>query len=77
MTNLLIPALPRAILNTRYGSVLVFEPIAPQFEKRAEAQVLPPSPAPAVLAHRPGPSRCRPRGISPIIDGLTIACRCC
>ncbi len=26
--------------NTRYGSVIVFEPIAPQFEKRAMAQVL-------------------------------------
>src|SRR5579885_2082661 len=26
--------------NTRYAEVMVFEPIAPQFEKRAEAQVL-------------------------------------
>src|SRR5437870_13830882 len=28
------------VWNTRYAAVLVFEPIAPQFEKKAEAQVL-------------------------------------
>jgi putative ABC transport system permease protein len=30
--------------NAKYADVLVFEPIAPQYEQRAEAQVLPPSP---------------------------------
>jgi putative ABC transport system permease protein len=60
--------------NTRYGSVLVFEPIAPQFEKRAEAQVL------AAVASRQQFSPTDPKAIQmfgreefrPIIDGLTI-----
>jgi putative ABC transport system permease protein len=60
--------------NTRYASVLVFEPIAPQFEKRAEAQVL------AAVATRQQFSPTDPKAIQmfgreefrPIIDGLTI-----
>ncbi|HST08781.1 MAG TPA: ABC transporter permease, partial [Terriglobales bacterium] len=60
--------------NTRYGSVLVFEPIAPQFEKRAEAQVL------AAVASRQQFSPTDPKAIQmfgreefrPVIDGLTI-----
>jgi putative ABC transport system permease protein len=60
--------------NTRYGSVLVFEPIAPQFEKRAEAQVL------AAVASRQQFSPTDPKAMQmfgreefrPIIDGLTI-----
>ena len=60
--------------NTRYGSVIVFEPIAPQFEKRAEAQVL------AAIASRQQFSPTDPKAIQmfgreefrPIIDGLTI-----
>ncbi len=60
--------------NTRYGSVLVFEPIAPQFEKRAQAQVL------AAVASRQQFSPTDPKAIQmfgreefrPIIDGLTI-----
>jgi putative ABC transport system permease protein len=60
--------------NTRYGAVLVFEPIAPQFEKRAEAQVL------AAVASRQQFSPTDPKAIQmfgreefrPIIDGLTI-----
>jgi putative ABC transport system permease protein len=60
--------------NTRYGSVIVFEPIAPQFEKRAMAQVL------AAIASRQQFSPTDPKAIQmfgreefrPIIDGLTI-----
>jgi len=60
--------------NTRYGSVLVFEPIAPQFEKRAMAQVL------AAVASRQQFSPTDPKAIQmfgreefrPVIDGLTI-----
>jgi putative ABC transport system permease protein len=60
--------------NTRYGSVIVFEPIAPQFEKRAEAEVL------AAIASRQQFSPTDPKAIQmfgreefrPIIDGLTI-----
>ena len=60
--------------NTRYASVLVFEPIAPQFEKRAMAQVL------AAIATRQQFSPTDPKAIQmfgreefrPVIDGLTI-----
>ena len=60
--------------NTRYGSVLVFQPIAPQFEKRAMAQVL------AAVATRQQFSPTDPKAIQmfgreefrPVIDGLTI-----
>ena len=60
--------------NTRYGAVIVFEPIAPQFEKRAMAQVL------AAVASRQQFSPTDPKAIQmfgreefrPIIDGLTI-----
>ena len=60
--------------NTRYGSVLIFEPIAPQFEKRAMAQVL------ATVAGRQQFSPTDPKAIQmfgreefrPVIDGLTI-----
>jgi putative ABC transport system permease protein len=60
--------------NTRYASVIVFEPIAPQFEKRAMAQVL------AAIASRQQFSPTDPKAIQmfgreefrPIIDGLTI-----
>jgi putative ABC transport system permease protein len=60
--------------NTRYGSVLVFQPIAPQFEKRAMAQVL------AAVASRQQFSPTDPKAIQmfgreefrPVIDGLTI-----
>jgi putative ABC transport system permease protein len=60
--------------NTRYASVLVFEPIAPQFEKRAMAQVL------SAIATRQQFSPTDPKAIQmfgreefrPIIDGLTI-----
>jgi putative ABC transport system permease protein len=60
--------------NTRYGAVIVFEPIAPQFEKRAMAQVL------AAVATRQQFSPTDPKAIQmfgreefrPIIDGLTI-----
>ena len=58
----------------RYGAVLVFEPIAPQFEKRAMAQVL------AAVATRQQFSPTDQKAIQmfgreefrPIIDGLTI-----
>jgi hypothetical protein len=58
----------------RYGAVLVFEPIAPQFEKRAMAQVL------AAVASRQQFSPTDQKAIQmfgreefrPIIDGLTI-----
>ena len=60
--------------NTRYGAVLVFEPIAPQFEKRAMAQVL------AAVATRQNFSPTDPKAFQmfgrdefrPVIDGLTI-----
>src|SRR5437016_4608337 len=60
--------------NTRYAAVLVFEPIAPQFEKKAMAQVL------AAIATRQQFSPTDPKAIQmfgreefrPIIDGLTI-----
>ncbi len=60
--------------NTRYGSVMLFEPIAPQFEKKAMAQVL------AAVATRQGFSPTDPKAIQmfgrdefrPVIDALTI-----
>jgi len=60
--------------NTRYGSVLVFEPIAPVFEAKAEAQVR------AVVADRQHFSPTDKQAIQmfgreefrPIIDGITI-----
>src|SRR5216683_2404851 len=60
--------------NTRYAAVLVFEPIAPQFEKRAEQQVL------AAIATRQQFSPTDKKAIQmfgreefrPIIDALTI-----
>jgi putative ABC transport system permease protein len=60
--------------NTRYAAVMVFEPIAPQFEKRAEQQVL------AVIATRQQFSPTDKKAIQmfgreefrPIIDALTI-----
>jgi putative ABC transport system permease protein len=60
--------------NTRYAAVLVFAPLAPQFEKRAMAQVL------AAVATRQQFSPTDPKAIQmfgrdefrPIIDGITI-----
>ena len=60
--------------NTKYAAVIVFQPIAPQFEKRAMAQVL------AALATRQGFSPTDPKALQmfgrdefrPIIDGITI-----
>ncbi|MFY9911687.1 MAG: ABC transporter permease [Candidatus Sulfotelmatobacter sp.] len=60
--------------NTRYAQVMVFEPIAPQFEKKAMAQVL------AAVAMRQGFSPTDPKAFQmfgrdefrPIIDALTI-----
>ena len=60
--------------NTRYPQVLIFEPVAPQFEKKAEAQVL------AAVAGRQQFSPTDKKAIQmfgreefrPIIDGLTI-----
>src|SRR6266496_80998 len=60
--------------NTRYAAVMVFEPIAPQFEKRAMAQVL------AAVATRQNFSPTDPKAFQmfgrdefrPIIDGLSI-----
>jgi putative ABC transport system permease protein len=60
--------------NTRYASVIVFEPVAPQFEKKAEAQVL------AAVAERQQFSPNDKKAIMmfgreefrPIIDGITI-----
>jgi putative ABC transport system permease protein len=60
--------------NTRYPQVLIFEPVAPQFEKKAEAQVL------AAIANRQQFSPTDKKAIQmfgreefrPIIDGLTI-----
>ena len=60
--------------NTRYAAVLVFAPIAPQFEKRAMSQVL------AALATRQQFSPTDPKALQmfgrdefrPVIDGITI-----
>ncbi|HEY7354104.1 MAG TPA: ABC transporter permease [Terriglobales bacterium] len=60
--------------NTRYAAVLVFQPIAPQFEKRAMAQVL------AAIATRQQFSPTDPKAIQmfgrdefrPVIDAITI-----
>ena len=60
--------------NTRYASVMVFAPVAPQFEKRAEGQVL------AAVADRQGFSATDKKAIQmfgreefrPVIDGITI-----
>jgi len=60
--------------NTRYAAVMVFEPIAPQFEKRAMAQVL------AAIATRQNFSPTDPKAFQmfgrdefrPVIDALTI-----
>jgi putative ABC transport system permease protein len=62
------------IWNTRYAAVMVFEPIAPQFEKKAMAQVL------AAVATRQNFSPTDPKAFQmfgrdefrPIIDALTI-----
>ena len=60
--------------NTRYAAVLVFEPLAPQFEKKAMAQVL------AAFATRQNFSPTDPKAFQmfgrdefrPVIDALTI-----
>ncbi|MDP9160768.1 MAG: ABC transporter permease [Acidobacteriota bacterium] len=60
--------------NTRFGAVLIFEPVAPQFEKRAMAQVL------AAVATRQQFSPTDKKAIQmfgrdefrPVIDALTI-----
>ncbi len=60
--------------NTRYAQVLLFEPVAPHFEKKAMAQVL------AAVATRQGFSPTDPKAIQmfgrdefrPVIDALTI-----
>ena len=60
--------------DTRYAAVLLFEPIAPQFEKRAMAQVL------AALAARQQFSPTDPKALQmfgrdefrPVIDAITI-----
>lgn len=60
--------------DTKYGSVLVFEPVAPQFEKAAMAQVR------EVVATRQGFSPTDEKAIQmfgreefrPVIDGITI-----
>jgi putative ABC transport system permease protein len=60
--------------DTRYAAVLVFAPIAPQFEKRAMAQVL------AAIATRQQFSPTDPKALQmfgrdefrPVIDGITI-----
>ncbi len=60
--------------NTRYAAVMVFEPVAPQFEKPAMAQVL------AAVATRQNFSPTDKKAIQmfgrdefrPVIDGLTI-----
>lgn len=62
------------IWNTRYPQVMIFEPVAPQFEKKAEAQVL------AAVAERQQFSPTDKKAIQmfgreefrPVIDGLTI-----
>jgi len=60
--------------NTRYGAVLVFAPVAPQFEKKAMAQVL------AAIATRQSFSPTDPKALQmfgrdefrPVIDAITI-----
>ena len=60
--------------NTRYAAVMLFEPIAPQFEKKAMAQVL------AAVATRQNFSPTDPKAFQmfgrdefrPVIDALTI-----
>ena len=60
--------------DTRHAAVMLFEPIAPQFEKKAMAQVL------AAVAARQGFSPTDPKAFQmfgrdefrPVIDGLTI-----
>ncbi len=60
--------------NTRYAAVLIFEPLAPQFEKKAMAQVL------AAVASRQSFSPTDPKAFQmfgrdefrPVIDALTI-----
>jgi putative ABC transport system permease protein len=60
--------------NTRYGSVMVFSPIAPQFEKKAMSQVL------TAIATRQQFSPTDPKAIQmfgrdefrPVIDAITI-----
>src|SRR5437870_10628108 len=60
--------------NTRYAAVMLFEPIAPQFEKKASAQVL------AAIATRQQVSPTDKKAFQmfgrdefrPVIDGLTI-----
>src|ERR1700726_1005759 len=60
--------------NTRYAAVMVFEPVAPQFEKKAMAQVL------AAVATRQQFSPTDPKAFQmfgrdefrPVIDALTI-----
>jgi len=60
--------------NTKDAAVMIFEPVAPQFEKRAMAQVL------AAVATRQGFSPTDPKAIQmfgrdefrPVIDALTI-----
>jgi len=60
--------------NTRYAQVMLFQPIAPQFEKKAMAQVL------AAVATRQGFSPTDPKAFQmfgrdefrPVIDALTI-----
>jgi putative ABC transport system permease protein len=60
--------------DTKYASVLVFSPLAPRFEKKAQAQVL------ATIAERQGFSPTDKKAIQmfgreefrPVIDGITI-----
>ena len=62
------------VWNTKYAAVMVFEPVAPQFEKKAQAQVL------AAIATRQQFSPTDPKAFQmfgrdefrPVIDGLTI-----
>src|ERR1700730_14813252 len=62
------------VWNTKYAAVMFFEPVAPQFEKRAQAQVL------AAIATRQQFSPTDPKAFPmfgrdefrPVIDGLTI-----
>jgi putative ABC transport system permease protein len=60
--------------NTRYASVMVFAPVAPRFESKAQAQVL------AAIADRQGFSPTDKKAVQmfgreefrPVIDGITI-----
>jgi putative ABC transport system permease protein len=60
--------------NTRYASVMVFAPVAPRFESKAQAQVL------AAIAERQGFSPTDKKAVQmfgreefrPVIDGITI-----